>query len=93
MIQIAKDNPYTMFLAFTKRHNLEFSMVPGNLQIVASLWTGWGKRPGKMPVAWIQDGKEDRIPENVHKCPGSCESCKACWHLSRIGKDVVFDAH
>lgn len=93
MIEIANKNPDTKFLAFTKNHGLDFSKVPSNLQVVASLWTGWGKRPANMRVAWMQDGKEDRIPSDSVKCPGACENCKVCWNLNSLQKDVVFDIH
>lgn len=93
MIEVAKKNPETRFLAFTKMHELDYTNKPENLEVVASLWSGWGKKHETLPVAWMQDGKEDRVPESAVKCPGSCEGCKACWNLSRLHKDVVFDAH
>jgi hypothetical protein len=93
MKMVARANPKTKFLAFTKNHGLDFGSLPKNLQIVASLWSNWGKRPVGLPVAWMQDGKENRVTGNEIECPGKCKDCKACWNLNSLGKDVVFKAH
>jgi len=97
MKQLAREFPETKFLCFTKRHELRFGKVPGNLAIVLSFWPGWGNlsraRKKGLPVAWMQDGTETRAPKNALQCPGSCEQCAACWNLKRIGLDVVFNKH
>lgn len=93
MKHIARLFPNTRFLAFTKKHDLEFSDIPGNLQIVYSLWPEWGSKKVGMPAAYMQDGKENRVNGTEIICPGSCADCKVCWHLSEIGKDVVFNVH
>lgn len=91
--------PKTKFLCFTKRHDLLKDIMsvclPDNLAIIASMWPGWGD-PEKVKgysKAWMQDGTETRIPADAIECPGSCETCGACWGLSKIGKDVVFNKH
>ena len=97
MKSIAMQFPGTRFLAFTKRQDLYYSDLPSNLAIVFSMWPGWGSeekaRSSGLPIAWMQDSTEGRVPANAIECPGSCENCAMCWNLKRIGRDVVFDKH
>lgn len=95
MIWVAKVIPDTKYLAFTKMHHLDFSMLPGNLVVVASMWPGMPEHPNvaKLHKAWMQDGTETRVPETAIPCPGICESCGMCWALPKIGRDVVFKKH
>lgn len=90
---VARANPDTKFLAFTKNHNLDFVGLPKNLEVVASLWPNWGKDTVGLRKAWMQDGTENRIPATALVCPGSCETCKACWSLTADNRDVVFNVH
>jgi hypothetical protein len=90
---VAKNNPGTRFLAFTKMHNLDFTNLPANLQVVISLWPNWGENKTNLPVAFMQDGTENRVNGQEIQCPGSCANCKACWHLGELQKNVVFNAH
>lgn len=97
MKEIAREFPGTLFLAFTKAHHLDFARLPQNLSIVASLWPGWGnadaiRRKG-LPIAWMQDGSETRVPASAVPCSGSCATCNDCWHLKLIRRDVVFKKH
>jgi hypothetical protein len=85
--------PETRFLCFTKRFDLDYGWISGNLVIRFSLWPGlalprWTDY--KRPMAWYQDGNETRIPKGAKVCPGSCAKCRHCWTSSR---DVVFKAH
>lgn len=94
---IAREFPNTSFLAFTKRHDLAFINLPSNLTIIASFWPGWGdekaiRRKG-LPIAWMQDATETRIPKTAIKCPGTCEGCGMCWELPKLGRDVYFPQH
>jgi len=93
MKALARDFPNTRFLAFTKRHSLNFRGLPANLTVVLSMWPGWGNTREKMPRAWMQDGTETRVPADAVECPGNCESCGMCWNLPRLGRDVVFEKH
>lgn len=93
MIKIAKNHPATNFLAFTKMHNLDYSKTPKNLEIVFSLWPGWGKKTKGHRYAYMQDGTETRIPKNAIECPGLCENCMICWKLSDLKRDVWFSKH
>lgn len=95
---IAERFPATKFLIFTKRHDIITSAnvtIPGNLAVVASMWPGWGdmEKVRNFSKAWMQDGTETRIPANAIECPGNCESCGACWGMSRAKLDVVFHKH
>lgn len=87
--------PDTGFLMFTKMHHLDFSNLPANLSVVASMWPGMPihENVKTLPKAWMQNGKEDRVPEDAIPCPGICESCGMCWYLPKFGKDVVFHKH
>jgi hypothetical protein len=101
MIQIAYEFRETKFLAFTKRHDIIEKYfgddAPLNLEIVMSMWPGWGKATaGKAQGfrrAWMQDGTETRVPKDAIECPGFCENCGMCWSLGKLGRDVVFNAH
>ena len=94
MVRIASMFPLVSFLCFTKMHDLDFSRKPANLQLIASMFPGmpvptrYATR--KLPIAWMQDGTEKRIPVDAVHCPGSCDNCKLCFDTTR---DVVFNAH
>lgn len=100
MVSIAEQFPNIKFLAFTKQYKIvnEFLYIgysiPENLQIVFSAWSNLPMdNPHGMPIAWMQDGTEDRIPADAMHCPGQCDSCGLCWSLKNIGRDVYFDKH
>lgn len=91
---IARDNPETKFLAFTKTSFK--GDVPDNMTIIRSQWPGHeivGEE--HEPKAWMQDGSETRIPESAFVCHGSCETCGVCWNMGRKGfpLNVVFEKH
>lgn len=97
--KLAKKHPETRFLAFTKQfeiiRHVFFWQVP-NFELVLSGWTGV-RIPDSLRkryrCAWCNDGTEDRIPYDAIHCPGDCNHCRACWYLSRMGKDSYFDKH
>lgn len=102
MVRIAKNSPYTKFLAFTKKFEIvnEFiangGIIPANLHIVFS---GWGKsfkidNPYNLPIAYVQlnDPNENNIPEFSIPCQGSCKNCKSCWSL-KSEQSVYFKLH
>jgi len=65
-----------------------------NLHIILSGWPGLEMvNPHGLPVAWMQDGTEDRIPEDAIECTGKCDACGMCWQLDKLGKDVYFNKH
>lgn len=89
--RVAHMFPGIKFLAFTKRHNLDFAAMPKNVTVIFSQWPGMpDKTPKGFNRAWMQDGTETRIPEDALECPGNCESCGACWGIDR---DVWFHKH
>ena len=93
MIAIAKKHKKIKFLAFTKKYNLlKYTIKQKNLAIIISSWPGL-KLPGyKLPIAFMQDGNENRV-NNAIECPGNCETCGMCWNLKRLNKNVVFYKH
>ena len=99
MIVLATNNPTTKFLAFTKNHKvindyLASGRFPDNFTVIMS---GWPKmmldNPYDLPVAWLQDGTETRVPKTAINCPGKCDACGMCWELPKLNKDVVFNIH
>jgi len=93
MVEIAKKYKDIKFLVFTKKYHLDFSTKPDNLEIVFSAWPGRDIPKTKFKIAWMNDGIENRIPNNAIECPGNCESCGMCWNLSKLNKDVYFNKH
>ncbi len=84
------------FLVFTKKYRIvgnDNCVIPDNLSVVLSAWPGLKiVNPLKFPLAFMQDGSEDRI-SNAVECYGSCETCGMCWNLQSLGKNVVFYKH
>ena len=82
-------------LIYTKRYAFDYSNLPPNLSVITSAWPGVSTvRVGQLPVAWCQDGEEERIPHNAIECRGgagkgqrTCDHCLLCWNLSK-GKEV-----
>ena len=97
MIVIAERFPHIKFLAFTKQYKIIADCgipFPDNLSIVVSAWPHYPlHNPRALPVAWMQDGTEDRIPPESVECSGLCENCGMCWSLKDLKKDVVMLRH
>jgi hypothetical protein len=97
MVALASKHINTRFLAFTKQYeivNNYTGSLPANLTLIFSAWPGLNfDNPKSLPIAYMQDGTESRVPENAIECPGNCEMCGMCWQLPQIGKDVVFHKH
>lgn len=99
MCRIASHNPRTRFLAFTKAFTVvnayeNTRALPNNLAVIFSGWPGMKiDNPHGHRIAWMQDGTEDRVPEDALECPGNCEGCGICFRLPRLGRDVVFQKH
>ncbi len=92
MVKIAKKYPDIKYLAFTKKYYLDYSDIPYNLQIIFSAWPGHKIPLDIMPIAFMQDGTEDRVVNTI-ECPGNCENCGLCWSLGKLNKNVVFYKH
>lgn len=93
MVAIAIDNPNCNFTTYTKKYDLNFSKLPKNLVIRISTWPGFDySNHYGLPMAYMDDGKEDRIPKKFFTCPGNCISCKkTCWNPKV--KNIVFMKH
>jgi hypothetical protein len=89
---VAADYPKMKFLCFTKQYHLDFTGCPRNLRIVWSAWPGYPLPRTSLPVAYMQDGTEYRIPSHARQCSGSCHDCHDCWDMKR-GDVVVFHKH
>lgn len=96
-LRVIRSHPGTQFLAFTKQVSVitpYLDQLPANLSLV---WSAWPGTPvprhirKALPVAWMQDDTERRVPASAMTCPGNCETCGRCWTLN--GSDVVFRKH
>lgn len=76
-IQIARNNPYTWFLAYTKNWLLDFSKVPNNLTIRYSSDISSKHIKRELPACYVGVKK----PDNFFECKKKCEPgyCMACW--------------
>lgn len=102
MAYVAKKNPKTDYLCFTKKFDLVNAYVdagneiPENLHIVFSGWDSLFKvnNPHDFPTTWVAFKKKcnEHIPEGSIPCQGHCEQCLACWSLQK-GQSVYFDEH
>lgn len=97
--RIAKANPGTRFLAFTKAYDVvrlvPFHELP-NFSLVLSEWTDVLEAPEDLKALYrtsraVEDLADTRPSEVV--CPGSCETCGMCWALKDLGHDVAFEIH
>jgi hypothetical protein len=89
MIEIAWRHS-TRFLVYTKQHGLDFSGLPENLTVVFSMWPGIEAVETDMPLAWVADERENRIPVGAFKCIEACPVCGfRCWYMG-CGESVVF---
>ena len=96
MLSIAANFHKTKFLVFTKKYELDYSKsrFVKNLAVVFSAWPGVSiDRMKGVPIAWMQDGTETRVPEGALECHGGCSTCGMCWNLPKLGKDVFFNKH
>lgn len=102
MILLAEKHPTTQFFAFTKQYKIVNNYLdgldmmqglPSNLKIIFSGWVGLPmKNPYNLPIAWMQDGTETRVPSDAMDCPGDCQTCQKCAWIEN-GQSVVFEKH
>lgn len=94
-VEVARRNPDTLFLAFTKQYQLlpAARTLPKNYAVVCSTWPGWKTPPAGYRRAWYQNGDETRVPGNALACPGNCETCGFCFNINKTKRDVVFNHH
>jgi len=74
--------------------DINFDVVPDNLNIIISTWPGHPipqDLRDRFPVAWLDDGRDNRIPDDGYICKNKCNECLHCW--KKGGKDVIFKIH
>lgn len=91
-LHVARIFPSVHFLAFTKQFQFveKAKRIPRNLSIVPSDWEGIEMPDSikkRFRIAYVGCG------ENCINCPGSCKTCKCCWHLKELKKNVRFKKH
>ena len=108
MVRIAIKFPYFTFWTYTKQYNIvnkwikENGMLPDNLCVMFSAWKTKDENgniitvpfpnPYGMPVFTVRFAEEAE-PENMFKCPGNCNICKAA-KTGCIGRqDTYANAH
>jgi len=96
---LAAKHPETCFLAFTKCYDIAraipFNELP-NFELVLSEWTNVLAAPEDLKNRYrtsraVNEITDARDSEMI--CPGNCDTCGACWNLSKIGHDVAFEIH
>lgn len=97
MLELAHLLPRTTFLCFSKRYEwlLDIPRPPRNLRLVVSAWPHLempSALAGRYAIAWMQDGRESRVPARAHRCIGRCSHCFSCWNLG-AGDHIVFQKH
>ncbi|MHC4458553.1 MAG: GP88 family protein [Planctomycetota bacterium] len=108
-VKIAKNHPKTKFLAFTKSYEIvsqyltvakdwpDFE-IPENFSLVVSVFPGMvvPKDLEHLPRAYAGEPEDykhlARASDALH-CPGSCQTCQACWGLAKRNIDVRFSIH
>ena len=75
--------------------DIDYSKPPNNLSILISAWPGYPipERLKDFPVAYMQDGTEDRIPKRAFLCPHGCDICHACWDAKKRRIDIILPKH
>lgn len=92
---IARANPHTNFLAYTKQFdNIRGINFPENFSLVLSDWQGC-EIPEDLqklyPVAYCVPTVADAHADTF-MCPGNCDKCGKCWHL-KADESVTFIKH
>ena len=104
MVQVAKENPGTKYLAFTKRYNVvnewvaENGELPENLVVLFSGWTNLKPdNPHNLPETNVFGNKEQKEPRPEWLiCGGNCAECCCrgcgCWKAEK-GETIAFKIH
>lgn len=107
MIKVAKKNPKTKYLCFTKKFEIindylnSGKKIPNNLSIVFSNWDEFVcDNPYHLPTTWVysKDFHNELIPKESIPCTGHCYECQACWSLKKGSEkekeqSVFFNKH
>ena len=103
MVETAEKFPKIHFLAYTKQYAIvnsyldKHKKLPTNLNIVFSYWDKeWlVPNPYHLPTSYVDfydKSRNPELPEQAVHCPGSCETCKACWNL-KSDESTIFHQH
>jgi hypothetical protein len=102
MVELARDLPHTMFLAFTKQYHIvneylsDYGAIPDNLKIIFSNWGNWKcENPHNLPECEIiLKGAEPALDWKI--CGGNCTECACrgigCWELKN-GETIAIYQH
>ena len=87
-IKLAKLYPMIKFLAFTKRHDLNFRNIPVNLKVIHSFGMG-----AKISLRYSFNAYIVKDTTNVNEfiCGGDCSTCKECFE-GNVRK-IIFKLH
>lgn len=104
MAEIAKRNPNTEILCFTKKYSIvndfiaNMGMYPDNLHMIFSIWENFEcDNPYDVPECHIRykDG-HTTANENAIQCGGNCTECAVhdggCWTV-KSGEQILIDEH
>lgn len=102
MIDIARRNPKTEILCFTKRFELVNAWIADNGELPCNLhvlFSGWQEmkpiNPHALPETDVYE-KEEQIRDNWKLCGGNCFNCACrgvgCWQAGK-GDVVAFKKH
>jgi hypothetical protein len=101
-VEIAKNNPSSIMLAFTKQYEIvndfirDGGVIPENFKVIYSNWGDWKpENPYNMPESNVIF-KGDAIPDAWKICGGNCAECACrgvgCWELNK-GETIAFYKH
>ncbi len=87
--------PHINFLAYTKAYSLNYSGKPDNLEILISTFETMPKGTDeKLKKKFgFQIALAGENNPGYFECPGSCETCKTCWHASERKTNIFFHYH
>ena len=97
MVEIARENPSTVFLAFTKRFAIvnawidENGSIPENFHVMFSAWGDMiPENPHGLPMTNVYSKKEN-LPAGWTACNGTCEKCfvNGCGCIGAKTGDVI----
>lgn len=102
MVEVARNNPKTEILVFTKRYEIvnawmdENGDLPANLHILFSGWDNLAPiNPHSLPETTVFH-TEDEIRDNWKLCGGNCFNCACrgvgCWQAG-AGDVIAFKKH
>ena len=77
-------------------YTINFNPVPDNLSVIISAWPGYPIPPylkNTFPIAYMDDGTEERISKNDKICKGHCDECHYCWHAKHSKRNIIFELH